>query len=95
MRMNLTENKYTIDDGIMASLDRYAAHGTPTGGFLRAVLENDLRESFARADQFNRRNLFDIVRYCWNELPGDCWGSPERVAKWLDRKATERRNEQG
>lgn len=66
------------------SLDRYANQRVPTGGFLRAVLENDLKESCARADDHNQRLIWEIVEYCWNELPATCWGSPERVAAWLE-----------
>ena len=65
------------------SLDRYVTHGIPTGGFLEAVLCNDLMESFGRADSDNRFALFDICRYVYNELPGGCHGSPERVRAWL------------
>jgi hypothetical protein len=53
------------------------------GSFLRAVLENNLSLSFQRADSINRYALFDIVSYLYNWCPMDCWGSPERVEKWL------------
>ena len=78
-------------DAIKRSLDLYATEGVPTGGFLRAVLEHlDVFEVFARADGENARDLLDIVRYIHNELPGNCHGSPEVVAAWLDRFAAER-----
>ncbi len=64
-------------------LDNYVQHRIPPGGFLRAVLENNLREAFARADKHNRVAMFDIVCYCHWEIPGDCGGSPERVKAWL------------
>jgi len=68
---------------IKAAIDRYANDHVPTGGFLEAVLGNNLRESFARADEGNIRDMFEIVKYCYNEIPGICWGSPERVRAWL------------
>lgn len=64
------------------SLDCWAQRAVPTGDFLKAVLSNDLRESFGRADDYNRAVLFDIVRYCYNELPFGCWGSPDKVLSW-------------
>jgi len=67
-------------------LDRYAEHHGETGSFLRAVLENNLKESFARADDDNARDMHEIVAYVYNELPGACWGSPERVREWLAQK---------
>ena len=67
-------------------LDNYAQHHVPTGSFLRAVLENNLAESFAHADDDNARDMHEIVAYVYNELPGSCWGSPERVREWLEQK---------
>lgn len=70
---------------IQQSLDRYAREGVPTGDFLRAVLENDLREAIGRADYINMQALPHIVAYCWNRLPSGCWGSPEAVKRWLSK----------
>ena len=71
------------------SLDRYAEKRIPTGGFLKAVLENDLQQAFARADNSNYIALRAIVRYVYNHLPADCWGSPEKVKAWLDKDKKE------
>jgi len=65
------------------AIDRYVADRCPVGGFLRAVLSNNLTESFGRADQENRNNLYDIVSYCYNNLPAGCWGNPDKVTYWL------------
>ena len=75
-----------IPQRIKDSLDRYIIHRIPTGGFLRAVLENNLKESFARADDENLKCMFEIVNYCYNEIPSICWGSPEKVKAWLNGK---------
>jgi hypothetical protein len=64
------------------ALDRHAMNGTPSGEFIEAVLCNDLKESFKRADEQNQADLFEIVKYCYNELPAMCWGSPEKVRAW-------------
>jgi hypothetical protein len=61
----------------------YFEHHRPTGGFLTAVLENDLRAACERADMTNRRMLFDIVSWLYNEAPAQAWGSKERVERWL------------
>lgn len=76
---------------IRESLDRYVSHGVPPGDFLRAVLENDLKEAIGRADWINGPAIHHIVSYCYNELPSPSWGSPERVAAWLEEKQRERR----
>ena len=66
------------------AIDAYVQDHRPVGDFLTAVLSNDLALSFGRADEENRRALFDIVSYCWNEIPGPCWGSPKKVRAWLE-----------
>jgi len=71
---------------IKESLQAYVKEGRPTGDFLRAVLENNLSESFGRADIQNRNRLFAIVSYIYNELPADCWGSADKVKNWLNEK---------
>jgi hypothetical protein len=75
---------YHCPEDCVESLKRYVEHGIPVGDFLTAVLENNLREAFGRADIYNREALFDIVCYCWNEIPATCWGSPERVKAWIE-----------
>ena len=79
-----------VRDDIIESLDAWAATGRPTGDFLHAVLCNDLTEACARADDTNLRTLPAIVAYVYKELPGMCWGSPERVKDWAKHKREQR-----
>lgn len=69
---------------IKESLERYVEHKIPTGGFLEAVLSNNLVEAVGRADSENIQRLPEIVRYVYNKLPSSCWGSPEKVKEWLN-----------
>lgn len=69
--------------GVIESLELYVKERIPPGDFLYAVLTNNLRESFGTADENNRAAMFEIVSYCWNKIPADCWGSRERVQAWL------------
>ena len=69
-----------------AGLDYYAKERVPPGDFLRAVLENDLMEAFGRADIENRRDMFEILNYVYNNMPYSCHGSPLAVEEWLGRK---------
>lgn len=71
---------------IISSLNRYAIDKIPTGPFLRAVLENNLKEAVARADEDNLRLLPEIVQYCHENLSRDCWGSSEIVSEFLESK---------
>ncbi len=72
-----------IPSYLKAGLDRYANNHAPVGGFLTAVLGNDLVGALSKADPEAVLSLHDIVGYCHNEIPSGCWGSPEKVKAWL------------
>jgi hypothetical protein len=71
----------------IGGIDRYIERRIEPGSFLRAVLENNLREALGRADETNRDALFDIVAYIYNCCPFNSWGSPEAVETWLNGEA--------
>lgn len=62
----------------------YVDERVPPGGFLRAVLSNNLHLACLKADDLNRRALVEIVTYLHWEVPSSCWGSPEQVDAWLE-----------
>lgn len=74
--------EYTVRDDMMEAILRWIQHGIEPGDFLRAVINNDLREAIGRADDDNMRNLPAIVGYFYNEAPSSCWGSPEKAQAW-------------
>ena len=82
-----------IPEYTMESLRAYIDAGRPTGGFLEAMLSNDLSRAVGNADSNNLNAIAAIVCWLYNEAPSDCWGSPERVGQWLKqhREALERR----
>jgi hypothetical protein len=73
-----------IKQTTLDALNRYVVGHVPTGDFLRAVLSNNLIESFAHADDENARAMHEITKYIYNMMPSKCWGSPEKVKAWLD-----------
>ena len=82
-----------LPSGLVPGMQLYIEEGVQPGSFLTAVLCNNLRESFAKADDFNQKLMFEIVKWMWNEIPATCWGSPKAVLKWMqkfDRGLTER-----
>ncbi len=62
-----------------AALDRYVKHKIIPGGFLMAVLSNDLFGAVAQADSENLAALPEIVKYIYNNCPSNAWGSKDQV----------------
>jgi hypothetical protein len=63
---------------------RYIEHGVGPGDFLTGVICNDLKRAFAHADQANTDAMGDWVKFFYNEVQSEAWGSPEKMKDWLD-----------
>lgn len=72
-----------IPDRTLVSLENYVKHQGSPGGFLKAVLSNDLTKSFGRADLDNRAALYQLSKFIYNQIPAKCWGSTKKVKDWL------------
>ena len=57
-------------------------HRVP-GGFLISLFQNDLVSTVGKADEENLPRLREIVQWLYNEPPSICWGSREKVRRWL------------
>ncbi len=77
------DSYYPIREDLYGALERYLNHGIMPGSFLTAVLENDLKEAFGRADIDNEANMKNIVGYMYNNFPSNAWGSKEKVRQYL------------
>ena len=77
---------YKIKQSTIQTINDYVELGYEPGGFVTAVLANDLKEAFGRADIQNRETMFQIVSYVYNEIPNMCQGSYEIVKNWLAKK---------
>ncbi len=75
-----------IPRDIHASLERYVNDRVPPGGFLYAVLCNDLEQTLARADEDNLAALKNIVTYVVMHLPRTCRGNSVAIRRWLARE---------
>ena len=67
---------------IQESIRAYV-EGRPTGGFLRAVLENDLIGAVCQADHVNRERLPAIIAFVLAYVPPSMRRSPGAVAEHL------------
>lgn len=78
-------NGMEIPAHMVESLEGWVRHAHKPGDFLTNVLCNDLAGAAAHADHTNRWLLTAYVGWLYNEAPGTCWGSPEKVAAWVER----------
>lgn len=77
------DHYYPMREDLYGALERYLNHGIMSGGFLTAVLENDLAGACGRADHENIKNIPNIVGYIYNHVPSNSWGSKEKVQAYL------------
>ena len=66
------------------SLENYLINGYHPGGFVTAVLTNDLYGAVARADYVNKANIMAITDWVINYAPSRAWGSQSAVNMWID-----------
>lgn len=71
-----------IPDYMQGGLKRWIEYGIAPGGFLCALLKNDLAEACGLADSTNQTNLHNYVTYLYNYAPQGCWGSVENFNEW-------------
>ena len=67
------------------SIDEYVKTGRPVGGFLEAILTNNLMGACDRADHLNIEVIPVYMAYLYNECPGGCFGSMDMHLAWLDK----------
>jgi hypothetical protein len=84
--LTLTLRKSQVPLHLHSALVNYVINHKRPGEFLTAVLENNLVDAMRRADDESRESLYHIVGFLVWEVPGACWGSPERVHRWLSQK---------
>ena len=93
--MSLEEQQYieSIDyskcpESVRDTLKLYITYGFDTGDFLYYVLSNNLTRAFYNADKINKPIIEDILIWLYNHAPSSSWGSPEKVAEWIDSRKT-------
>jgi hypothetical protein len=79
-------NPRRCPENIVAGLLNYRDFRLPTGGFLRAVLSNDLRTAVALGDPQSLTHLRDVIAWLYDAMPSVAWGSASAVNDWLARR---------
>ncbi len=75
---------YNIPRRTKDTIDNYVAKGWLPGGFVRAMLANDLKGACGAADNINRKYIFDICSYIYNEIPFEAQGSYQAIDDWIE-----------
>lgn len=66
--------------GLMA----YVEHGRPTGGGLRALLENrPIFEVLPLLDDTVLPAALDVLKFFYSSIPSQAWGSEDKVKRWI------------
>ena len=72
----------TGNDLLDQSLENYLIHGFEPGGFLTAVLCNNLYLAVGRADSWNKPNLPRIVAEVFHKMPETAVHSHQAIRDW-------------
>ena len=71
-----------VPEHVLDELDRYGKDAKPLGGFLTAVVSNNLQGAVGRADPEMMQVLKQIVTYVNCQLSPQCRGSMDHVRRW-------------
>lgn len=82
-KQRIEDNLHLIPEHMRGAIRRYYFDGISPGGFLTAVLENNLMEALSRADDENRNALPAYGTFLYNYVPAESYGSPAKVDAWL------------
>lgn len=81
-----------LPPGIEEALQRYIDHALNPGGFLSAILRNNLSLAVFTASRDMRGRIGDIVFWLWENAPHACWGSEESIERWTEQNREELKN---
>ncbi len=82
--------KFYIPETMMEEIQRYIKDGVPPSSFLSQIVQNNLMEACARADEVNFNNIQAYAAFFYNESPSQCWGSKEIMDDWIVAREKER-----
>ncbi len=72
-----------LPDYMRRGMKLYLEYGEMPGGFLTAVLANDLHFAAKRADMQNRFRFQQYIDFFLGSIPSKAWGSYENVYFWM------------
>lgn len=79
----IARGRHLVPPHMWGGIERYFLKRIPPGGFLSALLSNDLMEAFGCADDENASAMQNWCRFLYNYAPRGSYGSPEAFMNWL------------
>lgn len=77
-------NYQTIPLHTQLQLASYVDQKLYPSKFLTAVLSNKLFDAVYAADSANSLALTELVKFIYNHVPSQAWGSEDRVNQWCE-----------
>jgi hypothetical protein len=74
---------YELYENVQTAIESYYYHKFHPGGFVYALLCNDLVGAVLKADYWNAFEIKQIVLWLVQRMPPAAWGSKEVVDAWL------------
>lgn len=78
-----TARQFGVPEHTAQGFANYVFKRVPPGGFVTAVLSNNMKEAFLRADAQNKAAMEEIVSFLYMAMPTTVWGSVEIVRAHL------------
>lgn len=85
-RTGLDKIPHHMHESIGMWIERGEPHPQAMGTFLRALLQNQLLESFAHADLQNRAGMYGWAMFLYNDCPSEARGDMDTLIKWWERR---------
>jgi len=79
----IDQGAINLPSHMIGSVKRYVLRGIGGGSFLTALFSNDLIGAIGKADAENQEAIGAWAQFLYNSIPGNCHGSPEKVAAWI------------
>ena len=79
-----------MNEHMKETIDNYINHGLDGGGFVRAVITNDLLGAISTGDSESIRDLKEITSYCFNRIPAKYYGSVDAYHRRLEEREEQR-----
>ena len=78
------EDHPSLSDYMQEAIENYLCHGLHPGGFLEAVIVNNLYAASIRADHWNKPRLAGIASWIYQNAPHGSFGSNHNMMMWIE-----------